>query len=565
MAVVFGIDISHHQHGLSLAAVQAQGYDFVIAKASQGQGVRDPDFQTFREEAQSLGLMFAAYHFLHSDSPARAQADNLAGQLAGHTEIPVMVDVEPTEGSEPTLVHTKKFIAACAKRDLRVTILYLPHFHWQALGEPQLDPELPPLMQALYGRNRRGAGSALYPGNTSPRWAAMGGRNPILLQFGSRGRIDGFDKLKVDIDAFRGTRQELSATGMLLAGRAKKASARKSAQPVLTAVGAGTVPAQRGSGKTAAKKAPVGTSAAGVKGPHARKASAGKAATAVVTATPPAKKHLAKKMVPAQRQSAPLSAKNMNLTARWLYPSGAIHAGYDYAVPIGTPVFAVRHGRILKIRDDIHNLPKDKDGKSGDPPNFILQGFHYKHEPATIVYMHVSPHVLVNEGDEVEAGQQIALSGHNGHSTGPHLHISVMKGHHQLPFDYLKDLLDNSARPVHGLASNGITIFPPRLVYPNAVPHALAGGVVVLEDLQFGTMRSDSVRRLQHRLNRISLVGGEVLPMSGNYLDRTRAEVALWQVQKGHATPGTEAANGNVQPDQARILFGPSFQLVRRI
>ena len=269
-------------------------------------------------------------------------------------------------------------------------------------------------------------------------------------------------------------------------------------------------------------------------------------------------------MVPALRQSAPLSAKKLNLTARWLYPSGKIHAGYDYSVPIGTPVFAVRRGRILKTRDDIDNLPTDKDGKSGDPPNFILQAIHYKHQPATVVYMHVSPHVLVNEGDEVQPGQQIALSGHNGHSTGPHLHISVMKGHHQLPFDYLKDLLDNSARPVRGLASNGITIFPPRLVYPKAVPHALAGGVVVLEDLRFGTMQSDSVRRLQHRLNRISLVGGEVLPMSGNYLDRTRAEVALWQVQKAHAAPGTEAANGNLQPDQARILFGTRFQLVHR-
>lgn len=511
MAVVFGIDISHRQRGLSLAAVQAQGYDFVIAKATQGQGVRDPEFHTFREEAQSIGMMFAAYHFLHSDSSARAQAENLAAQLAGHTEIPVMVDVEPTDGSAPTLVHTKKFIAACAKRDLRVTVLYLPRFHWQSLGEPALDRELPPLMQALYGVNSRGPGSVLYPGNTSARWVEMGGRTPSLLQFGSRGRIDGFDKIKVDVDAFRGTKPELSVTGMLLAGRAKRATSRKSAQPGLTAVG-----------------------------------------------TKP------KQMVPAPRQSAPLSPKQLNLTARWLYPSGKIHAGYDYAVPIGTPVFAVRHGRILKVRDDIRNLPADRDGVSGDPPNFIMQAIHYKREPATIVYLHVSPDVLVKEGDEVQAGQQLARSGHNGHSTGPHLHISVMKGHHQLPFDYLKELIDDSARPVRGLASNGITIFPPRLVYPNAVPHALVGGVVVLEDLQFGTMASDSVRRLQHRLNRINLVGGEVLPMSGNYLDRTRAEVGRWQVQKAHATPGTDAANGNVQPDQIRILFGSRFELVHR-
>jgi GH25 family lysozyme M1 (1,4-beta-N-acetylmuramidase) len=35
VAVVFGIDISHFQRGLSLAAVKAQGYEFVIAKATQ--------------------------------------------------------------------------------------------------------------------------------------------------------------------------------------------------------------------------------------------------------------------------------------------------------------------------------------------------------------------------------------------------------------------------------------------------------------------------------------------------------------------------------------------------
>jgi GH25 family lysozyme M1 (1,4-beta-N-acetylmuramidase) len=36
---VFGIDISDFQHGLSLAAVKRQGYEFVIAKATQGRGV----------------------------------------------------------------------------------------------------------------------------------------------------------------------------------------------------------------------------------------------------------------------------------------------------------------------------------------------------------------------------------------------------------------------------------------------------------------------------------------------------------------------------------------------
>jgi hypothetical protein len=111
MAVVFGIDVSHFQHGLSLAAVQRQGYGFVIAKATEGRGFQDPDFHTFREEAQSLGLPFAAYHFLHSDSPAGVQAENLAEQLNGQTNIPVMIDCEPTKGSNPTLGDVRRFIA----------------------------------------------------------------------------------------------------------------------------------------------------------------------------------------------------------------------------------------------------------------------------------------------------------------------------------------------------------------------------------------------------------------------------------------------------------------------
>ena len=229
MAVVFGIDVSHFQRGLSLAAVRRQGYEFVIAKATQGQGVQDAQFHAFREEAQSLGMLFAAYHFLHSDSSPRAQADNLAEQLNGAINIPVMIDCEPTKGSSPTLADVRRFIAACANRDLQVSILYLPRFHWQALGQPKLGPDLPPVMQALYGRNRGGAGADLYPGNESDRWDVMGGRTPELLQFGSRGRIEGFKRLNLDVDAFRGTRRELAASGMFLTPRRKKAA--KKADP----------------------------------------------------------------------------------------------------------------------------------------------------------------------------------------------------------------------------------------------------------------------------------------------------------------------------------------------
>jgi hypothetical protein len=258
----------------------------------------------------------------------------------------------------------------------------------------------------------------------------------------------------------------------------------------------------------------------------------------------------------------PLRKKDLNRTAGWLYSSGNIHAGYDYAVDIGTPVFAVRGGRILRTVDDIPNLKPDRDGKSGDPPNFVLQAIRYKGKPATVVYLHLSPDIPVKAGDEVKAGEQIALSGHNGHSTGPHLHISVIKGHDHLgPFDYLRDLEDGSKAP-HGLAPNGLTLYPPSLVYGRKHPNRLAGGDVVVADLAFGTLHSDSVRRLQHRLNKIHLDGGAELPVTGNYLEQTRSEVTKWQVQRRHATPGSPDADGNIHPAQAEVLFGKRFHLV---
>ena len=40
------------------------------------------------------------------------------------------------------------------------------------------------------------------------------------------------------------------------------------------------------------------------------------------------------------------------------------------------------------------------------------------------LYLHLSK-FLVKEGDEVEKGQQMALSGGTGRATGPHLHLAV--------------------------------------------------------------------------------------------------------------------------------------------
>lgn len=250
---------------------------------------------------------------------------------------------------------------------------------------------------------------------------------------------------------------------------------------------------------------------------------------------------------------------------KWNYSDGRIHAAFDYSVDIGTPLLAVRGGKILRVRDTIPNLDKDEDGESGDDANFIMLGITYKSEPVTVLYLHVhhheDGHPRFKAGDRVTDGQQIGRSGHNGNSKGPHLHVAVMRRHdHTNEFAYLKDLEDNTSPPKDGLAPNGITIYPPSLVY---APSPWARGKVRLASLVPGNTDSRSVRRLQYRLNGIKLEGGAELAVTGNYNKPTRLEVQKWQVQKLNANPDLPRGDGVLDKAQARILFpSPRYTLV---
>ncbi|MBN2799234.1 MAG: M23 family metallopeptidase [Deltaproteobacteria bacterium] len=88
------------------------------------------------------------------------------------------------------------------------------------------------------------------------------------------------------------------------------------------------------------------------------------------------------------------------------------HNGVDLAIPVGSQVHAPRRGVVRAIR---------RGGVSG-VALILLHG-----EGVETAYAHLSQ-VLVEEGDAVEAGDLIALSGNTGRSTGPHLHFTVRVG-----------------------------------------------------------------------------------------------------------------------------------------
>lgn len=87
------------------------------------------------------------------------------------------------------------------------------------------------------------------------------------------------------------------------------------------------------------------------------------------------------------------------------------HKGVDLAMPVGQDVPAARNGEVAF---------------AGSLPGYGLTVVVRHDDRTSTRYAHLSQ-VVVAEGDEVGAGQTIALSGATGRVTGPHLHFEVLE------------------------------------------------------------------------------------------------------------------------------------------
>lgn len=209
---VFGLDVSRYQT-INLAALPKQGYVFFAAKCTEGAHTADPTYAGNLAEAKAAGALFAAYHFLHSDSSAAVQADNIARHILDKS-VPVMIDCEPSGSSHPTLAIANALRVELAKRGIRATVLYFPKFWYEQQGSPSLKGWA--VWQARYPSSAHDYGSRLYlhaGGDSGKGWASEGGQVPVIWQFASSAKVDGVAG-SVDVNAFRGTRAQLAATGI---------------------------------------------------------------------------------------------------------------------------------------------------------------------------------------------------------------------------------------------------------------------------------------------------------------------------------------------------------------
>ena len=92
-----GADISHHNGNLKMSLLRPAGYDFAIMKISEGNGIRDKQFDRYWSEASEICLPVGAYVFSHATTPDAAVAEaNFALSILNGRELPlgIYMDVE---------------------------------------------------------------------------------------------------------------------------------------------------------------------------------------------------------------------------------------------------------------------------------------------------------------------------------------------------------------------------------------------------------------------------------------------------------------------------------------
>ncbi|WP_299402784.1 M23 family metallopeptidase [Acaryochloris sp. IP29b_bin.148] len=113
--------------------------------------------------------------------------------------------------------------------------------------------------------------------------------------------------------------------------------------------------------------------------------------------------------------------------------NGRMEYAYDYAAGIGTPVYAMRAGRVISIQD------KYPDRGGGKEQIHRFNHVWLEHDQGyRSAYVHLQQgfqqRMNLKVGDQVKAGQIIGYSGNSGWSTGPHLHVEVHRADERFRF-----------------------------------------------------------------------------------------------------------------------------------
>ena len=183
-----GIDISHWQRGIDLAAVDC---DFVIIKATQGTNYIDPCFQKFYAQAMSLGKKIGLYHYYGSGEP-EAQAEHFLQTVRSYIGKAVLildweVDQNPDFKKGPLL--PKRFLDYVLAKTGVHPLIYMSksvcrEYNWTEVVKGNYG-----LWMAQYA-NKKPTGYQDKPWTDSKGLGAFKGH--AIHQYSSKGQLPGY-------------------------------------------------------------------------------------------------------------------------------------------------------------------------------------------------------------------------------------------------------------------------------------------------------------------------------------------------------------------------------------
>jgi murein DD-endopeptidase MepM/ murein hydrolase activator NlpD len=161
-------------------------------------------------------------------------------------------------------------------------------------------------------------------------------------------------------------------------------------------------------------------------------------------------------------------------SARGYYGTDFSHAQKGN-LPIGTPLTAMRSAKVIRYLDSFPDKPANQTSQGMGSFNYIEME---SEAGVRFTYFHIQQNSVRNLGiipgkTLVKAGQIVAKSGHNGFSTGPHLHVEVLapgtSGLQWLTQSYpfvvdwnnkacLQPLSLTSVPPEHAPGGSGVTV-----------------------------------------------------------------------------------------------------------
>lgn len=210
--VLFGIDAhADYQPGLNVDAVKAEGFSFLVAKATEGTGyvAQDRNF-TWVRRAKQIGLVTGMYHVLRAGNGA-AQARAFHQQLqrvGGHEGLLIQLDCEFDGDADELPGWVDEWNRLTVGHPF---LIYTGSWWWRPVMGNYSGARHTPLLWHSSYVNGTGTASGLFGQVPESWWSPGYGGWPsaTFLQFSSTASAAGVPRL--DVNAFRGTEAQLRA------------------------------------------------------------------------------------------------------------------------------------------------------------------------------------------------------------------------------------------------------------------------------------------------------------------------------------------------------------------